>query len=1294
MNNLSSLHDEARAFWQRQLQAHQNSLSLKDACLFESNLDDSASGVSVIELSGRSREVVRKISKQTDLGTFVVVSAAVSLLARRYTGGQSVTLEVPRAGVFPVSRRPAAGCLPLVVSFDKLRTFKDLIVEVQQTTSDSYRYQDFPLQQFASEGGSQVESDVFVALSSPSGSAFPRPHHNLSVRVDAGDAIRLRLSSPSGKFPAWFLDGLGEQLEELLALFGSLNLPLATFEDAVRNRSLAIIEQFNRTERPFPREATVLDLFQNQVRSQPAATALICGSASLSYEELDREATRLATYLRGQLGIAERQVVAALNTRSHWAVVSLLGILKAGAVYLPLNPQSPAQKIHRMLVESGAEALVAHSRHLGVGGRFGQVPTFTIDVQLGECEPPSGDLGAALAAPGADDLAYIIYTSGTTGVPKGVMIAHGGLANTALDHIDRFQVRPADRYLQFMALSFDGFLLDTFTTLCAGAALVIADEDTILDPSRFMDYLQKHGATISTITPSYLQLLEPSRLSTLRLLVSAGEVIDAKLAKSLAERLELYNGYGPTEATINSTLHRIDPANCHSPIPIGGPSANKQIYVVNEQMEEQPVGVIGEICIAGAGLALGYLNDQELTEAKFIENPFNGGGRLYRTGDFGAWSADGSLLFKGRADNQVKVNGHRIDLSEIQAALDAHPSVRTSQVLACNPDGHRTQISAFYQRVPSEPVSEGTLRSHLAAVLPDYMIPHRFIEVYEWPLTAHGKTDAAALMRLAELKRPGEHNHTPPASLLEQRLCEVWSEVLGQPSVGVEESFFSLGGDSILIIQAVCLAQTRGIRIEARDILEQRTVRQLARHLERSALPGSGPQREPTSGRPPLYLAELSAAEREALPPGIEDAYPAALMQTFMIDTYLEDRGPGGIYIGCAEWRFEDPSLSEEALIKALQHLYDRNRSLRAAFMRSPAGRTLLLIKRTSPLEVPRSVLRGLGLAERDAFFRNEIERETARRFEPYSLEPLVRFRLYRTGDDNCSLFVSFHHALLDGWSGIELRNALFESYTAAKAGAALPPPTEEADSYKEFVALEQAVIRETSARRFWQAELTSEPGRARLNSLRRKTAAARTSPPHATLEAEFPSGIAAAAVQYSERHGTSLKALFLSSVAQTVMGAAGVSELALAVVTNGRSDQLTEPFRSTGLFWNIVPFTTSLAEALSVRRVQEKLNEIAPYGHFPWKEIEDDIARQKLFLPVFNFVNFHNADAGARRFTEGVVQSRFHFPLTFFVKFVRKASGPSAALRVDVDRSFFGEAAAASMWGLVHESISATVKG
>ncbi len=1255
-----------------------------------------------VPVSPGAREAMGHIASGSELSAFTVLVATTGLLLRRYTGTPFVSVDVPVLG----SRHPAGAvgdthdafgrALPLTVDLREIATFKDLLLLYRDAmTAKLQREAAFVASHGARQNG-MADVDVLVDAPRLFGAHSRALRYNLVVSLVCFDTYALAVSSPSGRLPPWLLAQLGEDLQNALSALESPSQSVDIFDSAVSNRALSTVTAFNRTDRTFAnlrrnpgvgRPATVMDVVSAQTSITGAACAIVCGERRLSYATLDALATRAAHQLIAAYGVRKGDVVASLQDRNEWSVVALLAILKVGGVFLPVNPKLPVARIRDLLAVSQATVVVLHS-NVGCCTWGAATPFVWIDQASSETDlevPPLEPIAME-----GDDAAYMIFTSGSTGEPKGVVIEHGGLLHTVLDHIERFGVEATDRYLQFMAVSFDGFLLDVFTALGSGATLVMAGDATIADPDKFMKLVEEEGVTMTTLTPSYLQLLDPSRVGRLRVLVSAGEVLGRALANRYVHRLQLYNGYGPTEATINTTLHRVQEGADDELVPIGSPSAGKRVWVLDPHGNVQPVGVVGELCIAGSGLARGYLGDRTLTADKFVRDPF-GEGRLYRSGDYGAWTPDGELLFQGRRDGQVKVNGYRIDLGEVRAAMETHVGVAASHVVVRRSDGLHAELVAFYQVCGGDSVARTgarELRATIEAQVPAYMVPSRFVAVGCWPLTSHGKIDETKLLEgLADsaLEAPLELG---PSTPLEHSLCELWGEVLRRPVRSVEAGFFSLGGDSIRVIQVVHLAKTRGLPMEARDLRAYQTVRELAAHLEGRIRVRAAP----ISGEVPVATEQSPLTEHDKVDfgEGLADVYPAARMQILMIDEYAEDRHGNGIYLGCAEWRFRDPSLSEEAVLVATDQLVRANRSLRTTFARSPSGRVLQQIHHARPFHIPRTDLRGRSRGEIDAFFPELTALKAQSRFDPFSNEGLVRFELFRTCEDECSIFLSFHHAILDGWSGVELRNAWLGYYEQAKLQQPVVRAIPGDDPYKEFVSLELEALNSAEARDYWCQQVCGEPHAARIDGIRSLLCGSGRSPAHAeAVEHELPEWVVRRAIECGRAENVSLRSVFLWAVTGALMTTLETSFMGLCLVTNGRSEKLSAPFRATGLFWNIVPYVVGQSEAWTPVKVQAKLHELDGAAAFPFHEIQQ-LAARPLRLPLFNFVNFHNADEGAERLFEGVVQSRFHFPLTCFVKLAQGGRRPTATVRLGYDRSCLDHNVVASL----AESIESHLRG
>ena len=473
--------------------------------------------------------------------------------------------------------------------------------------------------------------------------------------------------------------------------------------------------------------------------------------------------------------------------------------MKAGGAYLPLDPSLPQTRLDYMVADSGITIVLT-------------------------AEPAGHDSGP-LANPASERLAYVIYTSGSTGQPKGVGVTHAALVNMATDQIRAFNLGPRDVLGQFASVGFDASLYETFLALLSGAALAIVPDEARLDPLTFLAWVDRVRPTALVLPPAFVRTLERARLASVRLLVTAGEAADADDARHYAGALRYVNAYGPTEFAVCATRSGVTPAQ-DGAIPIGHPIANTAAYVLDGLGEPAPVGVPGELYLGGAGLARGYLRHPELTAARFVPDPFGDqpGGRLYRTGDLARWRADGALEFLGRNDFQVKVRGHRIELGEVENALRTHASVRDAVVVA---RGH--DLVAY---ITGELAAADVLKAHVRQHLPEYMIPAHVVLLAALPMTPSGKVDRRALPA-PEVTRPTmSAEYERPSTEVERAMAEIWCAVLGLPQVGVLDSFFDLGGNSILLARVLsALRRDVAPGLTLLDLFTFPRIQDLAAHL-------------------------------------------------------------------------------------------------------------------------------------------------------------------------------------------------------------------------------------------------------------------------------------------------------------------------------------------------------------------------------------------------------------------------------------------------------------------------------
>lgn len=581
------------------------------------------------------------------------------------------------------------------------------------------------------------------------------------------------------------------------------------------------------------RPATLVELFERRVAADPAAVALIdarAGDRELSYGELGRRANRLAHHLIRR-GVGTEDVVALRLTTSVEFVVAVLAVLKSGAVYLPIDPAYPADRVEFLLADA-RPALVLDADALAVAERSAAA--------LPHHDPSNEERVRPLRP---DNLAYVIYTSGSTGTPKGVAVSHAAIA----EHLDGFcaqwDMSARDRLLQSSSIGFDASLLDIFVTLTLGAALVIPEVDAFDDIPAVAELISRCGVTVLHMVPSMLSTLlmlpEVNRWRALRHVPVGGEALYGEVADRFAGIFdaELRNHYGPTEAVVSSTHLTVEGPQGTRIVPIGHPNRNVYLYLLDERMQLVPTGVVGEIYLGGAQLARGYLGRASVTAERFVADPFAAGGRLYRTGDLARRNGSGELEFLGRSDEQVKVRGYRIELAEVQAAVAAHPDVAHCVVAAVPDETAGTVLAAYivparYDENGSPAVDPESVRAHAAAVLPRYMVPAAVAVIAEIPLTEHGKLDRRAL---PPPERPAVELYREPNTAAEIRIAELFGRMFGRARVGADDSFFALGGHSLLAVRLLAWIRAEfGVRIGVRALFDTPTVAGLAALVEAS----------------------------------------------------------------------------------------------------------------------------------------------------------------------------------------------------------------------------------------------------------------------------------------------------------------------------------------------------------------------------------------------------------------------------------------------------------------------------
>ncbi len=608
---------------------------------------------------------------------------------------------------------------------------------------------------------------------------------------------------------------------------------LADIDILCAEEEFRLLQQFNDTAKAYPRNRTLVQLFEDQVQRSPGRQALVRGDESRTYRELNEAANRLALLLKAK-GLRQNECVGVWADRSFDAIVAIIGILKAGGAYLPLDINYPADRLHYMFADAGLRFLVTETgRACPVEGEWEIIPLESAAIMpAGGCERSTG----------AEDIAYVMYTSGSTGHPKGVMVSHRNVIRL-VKKIDWLPLNEETRILQTGALSFDASTLEIWGSLLNGGTLFLSDNETLLNTHSLGAALGKHRINTLWLTASLFDQHaqeNPGIFKPLRYLLAGGDVLNPSMVGRVMDchpGLTMINGYGPTENTTFSACHAIGrPSGAGIPtgagiatgagIPIGRPINNSTAYIFDQYRRLLPQGVVGELYVGGDGVALGYFNHAALTEQRFLLNPYKPGERLYRTGDLARWLPEGVLEFKGRADQQVKIRGFRIEPAEIERWVAAHEAVSRAAVIA--KEGKTGKYLVAYYLSEKE-ISAGEWRIFLARHLPEYMLPAYFVRLESFPLTPNGKLDRNAL---PDHTIAAENDYIAPATVEEELLAAVWGKVLGLEKVGVQQNFFSAGGDSIKSIQIISRLRNAGYAITVKDIFTDQTIRQLAGRLK------------------------------------------------------------------------------------------------------------------------------------------------------------------------------------------------------------------------------------------------------------------------------------------------------------------------------------------------------------------------------------------------------------------------------------------------------------------------------
>ncbi len=1264
------------------------------------------------------RKLIDRIRERKRSSVFAFLTAAVATYLSRVHRCEEVGLGVPFLNRHGRAEKRTVGnfasMLPLRLAAHGERSMQDMADQVEAAAFMMKRRERLALgdllRTLPSHGtGPRRLYDVtlsYLRLPAPqsatglSTETLPLPNGHgqdaLAVHVrefeDAGD-IRIDLDYALDVFDEDFpVEAAARHIETLLRYAVDqpeepvANLPMISPEehdDLVRAR--------NATDAPYPSDTTLHSLFEEQAGRTPDRIAVAAGDShpAVTYAGLDARANHVARRLRAE-GVRPDDRVAVLVERGPELLAALLGVLKAGGAYVPVDPSYPADRIRFLLDDSGARAVLTSGRDAR-GGAGPAMPS----AAAGACEIildalPQDPVGPPAQTAGPRSLAYVIYTSGSTGRPKGVMVEHHSVLNRLAWMQKRFPLGADDVVLHKTPSSFDVSVWELFWWGIAGARVALLPVGAEKEPPEILRAVAEQRVTVVHFVPSmfgpFLELLEsdralPARIGHLRTVFCSGEALGADLvarfhrvfARSGTSAPRLVNLYGPTEATVDVSYADLsphagnpcfaEPAEAPRRVPIGRPIDNTRLYVLGRHNAPQPVGAPGELCVAGAGLARGYLGRPELTREAFVADPFFPGERMYRTGDLARWLADGTLEYLGRIDEQVKIRGNRVELGEVQSRLAAFPGVRGAAVSAHTSPSRGAYLVGYY--VAGEDIDPASLRSHLGMMLPEFMIPARFVRIDRIPLTPNGKADLRALPAPSRASSPPGRASSPgdePRNAAEATLAAVWREVLDVDFVGIHDNYHALGGDSILMLRVRAEAEKRGLRFTLSDMFRRPTVAGLAAHASTAAAEASA-----DAVLKPFDL--VHRADRAGLADA-EDAYPATRLQLGMLYHSRAFEG-SSVYHDVFRYVLRLP-WDEAAFRRCHERLLVRHPVLRSSFRLSGFSQALQVVH--PPAQAGDSLeitdLRSASAEKAEADVRAHIEH---RRYHPYVFDrpPLCLFRVHLVPSGAVDLVFSFHHALLDGWSVANLIGELLQDYLHAIGKDIAPVPDMPLPSFAAHVRDERRALASEDNRRFWD-EALRESSSACPDGFRPHEAAGDSG--LVVRHVALPERLTAAVRSFARVHEMPVKSVLLAAHCLTLRLLQGPGEVTTGLVTHGRPDEAGSE-RTAGLFLNTIPVRlggSARSWLETVREVERGERESHPYRRYPLSAIQRD--GDAVLRTAFNYVNFHVLGALLRTAclrVDGVeIWEQTNFPL--LVNAITDPRDGHLELRIDGDGRVF----------------------
>ncbi|MFZ6014012.1 MAG: amino acid adenylation domain-containing protein [Bacteroidota bacterium] len=1029
-----------------------------------------------IKLERELYEQIQGIAREEHCTTFMVILSALKVLLYKYTGQTDIVVGTPLAERSHPELANQIGFyldnLALRTQLDSSDTFDEVLRKVKATTIEAFTHKMYPFDRLVDDLGLSRDANKFPLFNI--GLTWNTAQENHSTVIEKKVSIQGReLEERMVKTDIWFYgiespNGISFSVEYDAELFrdqkifnllqhfkhlaSQLSLqdrrPIRAWSILTQEERTVLVDEFNNGKTAIHGELNITSQFHRQVASTPGAEALVYKDKRMTYADLNRSANALAHYIIEHHAIKPGDFVGIYGYRSERLIIAILAILKAGATYVPMDVNSPKERIGKMLADANVSLLMTDSDlFFDITPHFaGSIVALDLELEKLEGRETNITIGSSNNYP-----AYVIFTSGSTGVPKGVLVGQEGVVNMIYEPNTRLAVTQEDVMALFFPISFDASVFQIFMALFSGATLVMLDDKILQDVKALPGYMKSEGVTIVTFSPSYLSLMQPEELSFLRAVLTGGEVAPFEQTLAFLPHMDYYNAYGPTEFSVCASMKKVgEEDRARGVIPIGGPIQNTEIYVLDQNHELVPVGVPGEICLAGKGLAHGYINRPELTHEKFVDNPFRKGEKMYKTGDLGQWHHDGVLEYCGRVDRQVKIRGYRIELSEIEAAIRSRVTVENCVVTPLQEANGEVVLAAYIS-------GNGTYlpedyKALLSQTLPAYMIPAYFVNVHQIPVTSNGKANLRALPDPTKV-RVNQRDVQTPTNAVEENLLNLWLRILGDKEIGIHDNFFEIGGNSLKAIELVAAINNHWKNdLHLRDLFLKPTIAEQALLVTRP----------PEVERIPIKRIEE------------QEHYPVAHAQkgVYLLTHYERKAVPYNM-----TKYFKLNRIDVNILEKAVREFYRRHDSLRSTFH--------YINNEVRQIIAPLDDFKGKLMHEDFTQEEDAFMKVTKRMDEHVNVifnkneGPLCKLFLFHLPKHRYVLLILIDHIISDAWSVNQISDELTTLYRAFAQGEPSPLPEPKIQCYDyatwQVNYLKSAAFQELKS--FWDAKLGGKNG-------------------------------------------------------------------------------------------------------------------------------------------------------------------------------------------------------------------------